>query len=273
MGMLDGKVALVTGGGRGIGREIALQLAGHGASVVVNDLDAAPADEVVAEIKAAGGKAVTCAGSVTEKGFADNFIAAAMENFGNVHIIVNNAGYTWDTVIQKMTDDQFDAMIDVHLKAPWQILRAASEIIRIKTKEEEEKGTGPVVRKVVNISSTSGTRGNAGQTNYSAGKAGVVGLTKTLAKEWGRYQVCVNTVAFGFIETRLTEGTDTKKTITVEGNEIGIGIPKQNVEIAKRMIPMGRPGKPSEAAGAVVMLCLPLSDYVSGQTLEVTGGG
>jgi len=271
MGMLDGKVGLVTGGGRGIGREIALQLAAHGAKVVVNDLDEAPANEVVEEIRAAGGEAVACAGSVSEKGFADRFIGDAMENFGNVHIIVNNAGYTWDAVIQRMTEDQFDAMIDVHLKAPWRILQAASEIIRIKTKEEAEKGE-TVIRKVVNISSVSGTRGNAGQTNYSAGKAGVVGLTKTLAKEWGRYQVSVNAVAFGFIETRLTEGTDTKKTITVEGNEVQIGIPTQNVEIAKRMIPMGRLGTPKEAAGAVVMRCLPLSDYVSGQMLEVTGG-
>jgi 3-oxoacyl-[acyl-carrier protein] reductase len=271
MGMLDGKVALVTGGGRGIGREIALQLAAHGAKVVVNDLDAEPADEVVAEIKAAGGEAIACPGSVSEKSFAEKFVGAAVETWGNLHIIVNNAGYTWDAVIQKMTEDQFDAMIDVHLKAPWRILQAASEIIRIKSKEEAEKGA-PVVRKVVNISSVSGTRGNAGQTNYSAGKAGVVGLTKTLAKEWGRYQVNVNAVAFGFIETRLTEGTDTKKTITVEGNEVQIGIPTQNVEIAKRMIPMGRPGTPKEAAGSVVMLCLPLSDYVSGQMLEVTGG-
>ncbi|WP_416899295.1 MAG: SDR family NAD(P)-dependent oxidoreductase [Minwuia sp.] len=271
MGMLDGKVALVTGAGRGIGREIALQLAGHGAKVVVNDLDAEPADEVVAEIKAAGGEALACPGSVSEKAFAEKFVKTAVDAWGNLHIIVNNAGYTWDAVIQKMSEDQFDAMIDVHLKAPWRILQAASEIIRIKSKEEQEKG-GVNVRKVVNISSISGTRGNAGQTNYSAGKAGVVGLTKTLAKEWGRYQVNVNAVAFGFIETRLTEGTDEKKTISVEGNEVQIGIPKQNVEIAKRMIPMGRPGTPKEAAGAVVMLCLPLSDYVSGQMLEVTGG-
>ncbi|GJL88491.1 MAG: beta-ketoacyl-ACP reductase [Minwuia thermotolerans] len=272
MGMLDGKVALVTGSGRGIGREVALQLAGFGAAVVVNDLDEAPANEVVAEIKAAGGQAIACAGSVTEDGFADRFVNTAIETYGNLHIIVNNAGYTWDAVIQKMSDDQFDAMIDVHLKAPWRILKAASEFIRVKSKEEVEKQGEAVIRKVVNISSVSGTRGNAGQTNYSAGKAGIVGLTKTLAKEWGRYQVNVNAVAFGLIETRLTEATDEKKMIEVEGNKVPIGVPVQNIEAANRMIPMGRGGKPSEAAGAVVMLCLPLSNYVSGQMLEVTGG-
>lgn len=271
MGMLDGKVAIVTGSGRGIGREVALQLAGFGAKVVVNDLDEAPANEVVAEIRAMGGEAVACAGSVTAPGFADRFVGTAIETFGNLHIIVNNAGYTWDAVIQKMSDEQFDAMIDVHLKAPWQILRAAAEFIRVKSKQEAEKG-GVNVRKVVNISSVSGTRGNAGQTNYAAGKAGIVGLTKTLAKEWGRYQVNVNAVAFGFIQTRLTEATDEKKLIDVEGRQVPVGVPVQNIEAIKRIIPMGRPGTPKEAAGAVVMLCLPLSDYVSGQMVEVTGG-
>jgi len=271
-GVLQDKVVLVNGAGRGIGAEIAKMAAAEGAKVVVNDLDAAPADEVVAEIKARGGQAVACAGSVTEAGFADRFVNTAIETFGNLHIIVNNAGYTWDAVIQKMSDDQFDAMIDVHLKAPWQILRAASEFIRVKSKEEVEKQGGAAIRKVVNISSVSGTRGNAGQTNYAAGKAGVVGLTKALAKEWGRYQVNVNAVAFGLIETRLTEATDEKKMIEVEGNQVPSGVPVQNIARANRMIPMGRGGKPAEAAGAVVMLCLPLSDYVSGQMLEVTGG-
>jgi len=261
MSMLNGRVAIVTGSGRGIGREVALQLAGHGASVVVNDLDAGPADEVVAEIKANGGRAVACAGSVTEPGFAARFVGTAIDTYGDLHIIINNAGYTWDAVIQKMTEEQFDAMIDVHLKAP----------IRIKSKCEAEAGN-PIVRKVVNISSISGTRGNAGQTNYSSAKAAVVGLSKTLAKEWGRYNVAVNSVAFGLIETRLTEATDSKKIIEIEGKEIPVGVPVQNVAAAKMMIPMGRPGTPAEAAGAVVGLCLPQSDYISGQLIEVTGG-
>ena len=198
MGTLDGRVAIVTGSGRGIGREVALQLAELGAKVVVNDLDAGPADEVVAEIKAAGGEAVACAGSVTEAGFAQRFVGTAIDTYGDLHIIINNAGYTWDAVIQKMTEEQFDAMIDVHLKAPWRILKEAAEFIRVKSKGEAQEGN-LIVRKVVNISSISGTRGNAGQTNYSSAKAAVVGLSKTLAKEWGRYNVAVNSVAISYI--------------------------------------------------------------------------
>ena len=178
MGTLDGRVAIVTGSGRGIGREVAMQLAGLGAKVVVNDLDAGPADEVVAEIKAAGGEAVACAGSVTEAGFADRFVGTAIDTYGDLHIIINNAGYTWDAVIQNMSEEQFDAMIDVHLKAPWRILKAAAEFIRVKSKGEAQEGQ-TIVRKVVNISSISGTRGNAGQTNYSSANAAVVGLSKT----------------------------------------------------------------------------------------------
>ena len=271
MGKLDNKVALVTGSGRGIGQSVALQLAKEGAKVVVNDLDQGPADETIAQIKAAGGEAVACVGSVTEDGFAQRFIDTAMNNYGDIHIIVNNAGYTWDATIQKMSDEQFDAMIDVHLKAPWRILQAASEIIRIKSKEEANNGQ-EVIRKVVNISSVAGSRGNAGQTNYSSGKAGIIGLTKILSKEWGRYKVNVNAVAFGLIETRLTQATDEKKEIEVEGRKIGIGVPKDGIAAMKMMIPMGRGGTPEEAAGAVVLLCLPESNYISGQLIEATGG-
>ncbi|MBT3535267.1 MAG: SDR family oxidoreductase [Rhodospirillaceae bacterium] len=271
MSMLEGKVAIVTGSGRGIGREVALQLAGLGASVVVNDLDEGPANEVVAEIKENGGEAVACPGSVTEPGFAARFVGTAIDTYGDLHIIINNAGYTWDAVIQRMTEEQFDAMIDVHLKAPWRILKEAAEFIRVKSKQEVHDGV-TIVRNVVNISSISGTRGNAGQTNYSSAKSAVVGLSKTLAKEWGRYNVSVNSVAFGFIETRLTEATDEKKIIEIEGKQIPVGVPVENVAASKMMIPMGRAGRPSEAAGAVVALCLPMSDYISGQMVEVTGG-
>lgn len=271
MGKLQDRVAIVTGAGRGIGRSLALQLAAEGARVVVNDLDEAPAHETVEAIEAAGGEAVACAGSVTEEGFAARFVQTALDTYGDLHIVINNAGYTWDAVIQNMSDEQFDAMIDVHLKAPWQILRAASEHIRTRAKEEAAAGE-EVFRKVVNISSTSGSRGNAGQSNYSAGKAGIIGLTKTMAKEWGRYKVNVNAVAFGYIETRLTEPTDEKKEIEVEGRKIGVGVPKANVAAMSMMVPLGRGGKPEEAAGAVLLFCLPESNYVSGQLLEVTGG-
>ncbi len=271
MGKLTGKVAYVTGSGRGIGRAVALKLASEGASVIVNDLDEGPANEVVDEITAAGGNALAVVGSVTEDGFAERFVNAGIDSYGGVDIIVNNAGYTWDSMIHKMSDEQFDAMLDVHLKAPFQILRAASGFIRNAAAEEaaEER---EVVRKVVNISSVAGTGGNIGQANYSSAKSGVIGLTKSLAKEWGRLKVNVNCVAFGFIATRLTEATDEKKSVTVDGNEVALGIPNKVHQGFTRMIPMGRQGTAEEAAGGVYLLCIPESDYVSGQTLIVGGG-
>lgn len=271
MGKLDGQVALVTGSGRGIGRALALQLAKEGAKVVVNDLDDGPANDTVEQIASMGGAAVACIGSVTEPTFAQKFVATAMSSFGDIHIIINNAGYTWDSTIQKMSEEQFDAMLDVHLKAPWRIFKEACEIIRIKSKEEAQTGR-KVVRKMVNISSVAGTRGNAGQTNYSSAKAALIGLTKTLAKEWGRYQVTVNCVAFGYIHTRLTEATDQKTEIDIDGRKIGVGIPQAMVDAMETMIPLGRGGTPEEAAGAVLLFCLPESNYISGQLIEVTGG-
>lgn len=271
MSKLNGKVAYVTGSGRGIGRAVALKLASEGASIVINDLDQEPADEVVTAIEEKGGRAIAVVGSVTDADFADKFIAAGIEAFGGVDIIVNNAGYTWDSLVHKMGDDQFDAMIDVHLKAPFRVIRAASAFIREHAQKEAAEGR-EVFRKIVNISSIAGTGGNAGQINYSSAKAGVLGMTKTMAKEWGRLKVNVNCVAFGFIETRLTEATDEKKTIVVEGNEVGVGIPKKLVTGMQMMIPMGRAGTPEEAADGVYLLCAPESNYVSGQTLIVGGG-
>lgn len=273
MGKLDGKVAIVSGSGRGIGREIALQLAADGASVVVNDLDEAPALETVAAIEAAGGRAVACVGSVTEPGFAERFVGTAVEHFDGLDIIVNNAGYTWDAVVQKMTDEQWDAILDVHLKAPFQILRAAQPVISQAVKAAKQAGLPVPCRKVVNISSIAGLGGNAGQANYAAAKAGVTGLTKSLAKEWGRYNVTVNSVAFGLIGTRLTETTaDADSTIDVAGRTIKVGMNPQLLQTMEAMIPLGRAGTPAEAAGAVYLFCIPESDYVSAQTL-VCGGG
>jgi 3-oxoacyl-[acyl-carrier protein] reductase len=272
MGTLDGKVALVSGSGRGIGREIALKLAGEGARVVVNDLDAGPAEETLADIIATGGQAVTCVGSVTEADFGERFVQTAVDAFGGLDIIINNAGYTWDNVIQKMTDEQWDAILDVHLKAPFRILRAAQPVISSLAKKEAAAG-GAACRKVVNISSIAGLGGNAGQSNYSTAKAGIVGLTKTLAKEWGRYNVTVNAVAFGFIKTRLTEVTaGNEARIDIAGNSIKVGMSSQLVSMTEQMIPLGRAGTPQDAAGAVYLLCLPESDYISAQTV-VCGGG
>jgi 3-oxoacyl-[acyl-carrier protein] reductase len=264
MGTLQDKVAVVSGSGRGIGREIALRLASEGARVVVNDLDAAPAEETVADITRTGGLAVACVGSVTDDGFAERFVNTATESFGGLDIVVNNAGYTWDSVIQKTTDEQWHVIIDVHLTASFKILRAAQPYFR----------SNPVVyhRKVVNISSTSGYYGNVGQANYAAAKAGLIGLTKALAKEWGRYRVNVNAVAFGYILTRMTEVTASDNaTLEIDGRTIKIGLNPDKAAMANKVIPLGRPGSAVEAAGAVYLLCTPDADYVNGQCLVVDG--
>ena len=273
MAQLEGRAAIVTGSGRGIGREIALRLARDGASVVINDLDEAPAKEAVAEVERLGGRATACIGDVTEKDFGERIVKAALESFGACHIVVNNAGYTWDSVIQRMSDEQWYAILDVHLTAPFRVLRAFQQYLRTAVDEERKKGTR-IVRKVVNISSTSGVNGNAGQANYSSGKAGIIGLTKALAKEWGRYDVTVNAVAFGYIQTRLTtplqEGESGE--IEVQGRKVKVGIQGGRLAALNQMIPLGRGGTPEEAAGAVYLFCSPDSDYVSGQCLVVNGG-
>mgnify|MGYP003604627769 CR=1 FL=1 len=268
---LEGKVALVTGSGRGIGRAIALKLASEGARLVVNDLDAAPANETVQAIRTAGGEAVACVGSVTATDFAERFVGTAMSEFKGLDIIVNNAGFTWDNVIQKMTDEQWYAILDCHLTAPFRILRAAQPVIRALSKAEGEAGQR-VVRKVVNISSVAGLFGNAGQTNYSVAKAGIVGMTETLAKEWGRMNVTVNCVAYGLIKTRLTESAADGATANIDGRDIKVGVNPGLLEAMERMIPLGRGGTPEEAADAVYLFCIPESNYVSGQTLMCTGG-
>ncbi|MCP4185204.1 MAG: SDR family oxidoreductase [Hyphomicrobiales bacterium] len=272
MKKLQNKVALVTGSGRGIGRAIALKLANEGAKIVVNDLDKDVAAETVQTIKDTGSDAVACVGDVTVSDFGKQFINCAAENFGAVDIIVNNAGYPWDTVIQKMTDEQFQAMLDVHTVAPFRILRAAADFIRPAAKQEIEEGKENY-RKVVNISSIAGLYGNAGQMGYAAGKSALVGMTRTLAKEWGRYNVNVNCVAFGYIKTRITEPLGEEKSVAQVGNRsINIGIPPEMIKGMNRMIPMGRGGTPEEAAGAVYLMCSPESNYISGQVLLAAGG-
>ena len=272
MSKLAGKVALISGSGRGIGRALALKLASEGAAVVVNDLDAGPAEEVVAEIEAAGGRAVACVGSVTAEDFGERFVKIALDTFCGLDIIVNNAGYTRDGLIQKQSDEQFQAMLDVHTIAPFRILRAAAEPIRVMAKQEAAEGR-EVIRKVVNISSMSGTNGNAGQINYSSAKAAMIGMTKTLSKEWGRYKVCVNCVAFGFVETRLTKANDDPDTrIEIEGKTIQAGVPAATLGALSAIVPLGRAGTPEEAAGGVYLFCTPESDYISGQVILVGGG-
>ncbi len=270
--MLKDKNCIITGSGRGIGRATALLFAKEGGRVVVSDLDAGPANDVVEEIKTSGGQAVACVGDVTDPAFPDRLIKTAVEAFGpSIDVIVNNAGYIWDSVIHKMSDEQWDAMLKIHLTAPFRIIRAAAPYIRETAKKEKEAGR-LVTRKVINIASTAGLDGSAGQTNYSSAKAALVGFTKSLAKEWGPLNVCVNTVAFGFIETRLTQVKEKNDLIELDGKKVSVGIPENRREMLKPMIPLKRFGTPEEGAGAVLLMASPLADYISGEVLRVAGG-
>ena len=272
MGMLENKVAILTGSGRGIGSAAAKMFGAEGAKVVVSDLDPAPAEETAAAIRGAGGSAIVVAGDVTSPEFPARLIKATLDAFGGLDIIVNNAGYTWDAVIQNMSDKQWYAMIDVHVTAPFRILREASQYIRDSAKKEAAANGRANPRKVVNVTSVSGVYGNAGQANYSTAKAGITGLTKTLAKEWGRYNVQVNAVCYGFIDTRLTAAKEQAEKVQRDGEEIQLGVPDQMRQMSSVLIPLGRPGTAEEAAGPMLFLASPLSNYVSGSVLEVTGG-
>jgi len=268
MGVLDDKVAIVTGSARGIGRATAELLSEQGAKVLINDLDGDVAEQTAGEID---GETVVYAGDLTEPGAPDALIKTGVDAWGRLDIVVNNAGYTRDNVIHKMTDEEFQAMLDIHTIVPFRVLRAAAPHLREPAKKERDEGV-EVFRKVVNVSSISGTMGNAGQSNYSAAKAGVVGLTKTLAKEWGGFKINVNAVAFGYIETRLTASKEDSNVMEIGGEKVQLGIPDQMRQMAPVTIPLGRPGTPEEAAGGVFLLCSPWSNYIHGQVLNVTGG-
>jgi 3-oxoacyl-[acyl-carrier protein] reductase len=268
MGVLDDKVAIVTGSARGIGRATAELLAEHGAKILINDLDPQVAGVAADEI---AGETAVFAGDLTKPGIPDQLVAKAIDAFGRIDIIVNNAGYTLDAPLHKMSDDWFQKMLDIHVVAPFRVIRAAAPHLREPAKLERDEGR-EVFRKIVNVSSISGTMGNAGQANYAAGKSAVVGLTKTLAKEWGQFKVNVNAVAFGYIETRLTASKDAANTMEIDGQKVQLGIPDQLRGMVPMLIPLGRPGTPQEAAGGVFFLCSPWANYVHGQVLNVTGG-
>jgi 3-oxoacyl-[acyl-carrier protein] reductase len=268
MGVLDDKVAIVTGSARGIGRATAELLSEHGAKVLINDLDGDVAEQTASEI---AGETTVYAGDLTKESAPDELISTAIDAWGKIDIIVNNAGYTMDGPIHKLSDDAFQRMLDIHTIVPFRIIRAAAPHLREPAKQEKTEGR-EVFRKIVNVSSISGTMGNAGQANYSAGKSGVVGLTKTLAKEWGQFKINVNAVAFGWIETRLTASKDAENTMEIGGEKVQLGIPDQMRSMASMVIPIGRPGSPEEAAGGVFFLCSPWSNFVHGQVLNITGG-
>lgn len=271
--MLKDRVAIITGSGRGIGQAVAKLFASEGAKVVVSDIDAEPANETVAQIKKAGGEAISYVGDATGENFADGIIKAAADAFGGIHILVNNAGFTWDGTVHKMTDKMWDAMLNLHLKTPFRLIRAAAPYFRDAAKKEMESGN-VIARKIVNVTSIAGTHGNPGQANYSSAKAGMVGLTKTMAKEWGRFNVQSNAVAFGWVDTRLTAAKEetTEGEIERGGEKVKLGIPETQRQMMKMIIPLGRAGTVEEAANVVFFLASPLSNYVSGQVIEMTGG-
>ncbi|MGO9822307.1 MAG: SDR family NAD(P)-dependent oxidoreductase [Solirubrobacteraceae bacterium] len=268
MTVLDGKVAIVTGSARGIGRATAELLIEHGAKVLINDLDGDVAEQTSSEID---GETIVFAGDLTHAGVPDQLVQKVIDEWGKVDILVNNAGYTLDAPIHKMSDEWFQRMLDIHSVVPFRMCRAVAPHMREPAKQEREEGR-EVFRKIVNVSSISGVMGNAGQANYASGKAGVVGMTKTLAKEWGQFKINVNAVAFGYIETRLTASKDESNTMEIGGETVQLGIPDQLRGMAPLMIPLGRPGTPREAAGGVFFLCSPWSNYVHGQVLNITGG-
>ncbi len=269
MGVLDGKAAIVTGSARGIGRATAALLAEHGARVLVTDLDEDVAREAAEGI---AGETAVFGGDLTKDGVPEAVVQRAVDSFGQLDILVNNAGYTWDGMVHKMGDDQFRAMLEIHTVVPFRLCRAAAPYLREAGKADKEAGR-EVFRKVVNVTSISGTQGNLGQANYSAAKAGLVGLTKTLAREWGPFKVNVNAVAFGFVETRLTAASDEGgEAFVKDGVEIPLGIPERMRQMAPMIIPLGRPATPEDAAGPIFFLCSPWSNFVHGQVLTASGG-
>lgn len=269
---LESKTALITGAGRGIGRAIAEKLAATGAAVMINDLDEGPAAEASTAIRSMGGRAAYLAGDITQPAFPQQLVDATLAAFGSLDIIVNNAGYTWHNLIQKTTDEQFQAMLDIHIVAPFRVLRAASSFLRETAKREIAEGRR-VMRKVVNITSIAGIDGDAGQAGYSSGKAAIIGLTRTLAKEWGRYNVNVNCVGFGMIETRLTQPLARDAApVEIQGHPIVLGAQQKILDLVKSACPLGRMGTPEEAAGPVLFFCSPLSDYITGEVLVASGG-
>jgi 3-oxoacyl-[acyl-carrier protein] reductase len=265
--MFEDKVAVVTGSARGIGRATAEKLAAGGAKVVIADLDRDEAEQTAGEID---GETAVWGGNLTADGAADALVGTAIDAWGRLDILVNNAGYTIDAPIHKMEDADFQAMLDIHTIVPFRMIRAAAPYMREPAKEEKQAGN-EVFRKIVNVASVS-AYGNPGQANYSSAKSGVIGLTKTVAREWGGFKVNVNAVAFGFIETRLTAAKTSDTVIEVEGREIQVGVPEQMLSMISATIPLGRAGRVDEAAGGIAFLCSPWSDYVTGQVLNISGG-
>ncbi|HAZ31972.1 MAG TPA: 3-oxoacyl-ACP reductase [Dehalococcoidia bacterium] len=256
MGKLDGRIAVITGAGRGIGKADALLFAREGAMVVVSDIDEAPVMEVVEEIQAAGGQAAGCVGNVTEPEDCQRMMDMAVDRFGKLDILVNNAGLTRDAMIHKMTDTQWDMCIDISLKGTFNCIRAASKYMM----KQSHNG------RIINVASVAGLMGNVGQINYSAAKSGIIGLSKTVAREWARFGVTCNVIAYGFVDTRLTRERE-EQAETVGGEKVGI--PKK---IRDLMLLQLKPMEPEDAARPVLFLASDDAAFITGQVLNVSAG-
>ena len=261
---LAGRTALVTGAARGVGRATAAKLAREGATVFLNDIDA---DALAEAAVAVGGIALP--GDLTDPDFPDVLIDAVLAQRGTLDVVVNNAGYIWNSALHNHSDEQWEAMLDIHVTAPFRILRAYGRWLR---ETHKHNATQPC-RKVVNVSSVSGVYGAATQAGYAAGKAAIVGLTLTLAKEWGRYNVTVNAVAFGHIATRLTQPYDTEPPrIDVAGRSHRVGLTEAQIAQQRALTPLGRTGTPEDAANAIYLFCQRESDFITGEVLIASGG-
>jgi len=264
MGRLDDRVAVITGAGRGIGRATAVRFAQEGAALVVNDVDADPVEETARAVKEAGGEALVSTHDTVELEQARAMVEAATDRFGKLDIVVNNAGITRDRTFHNLDDETWDLVLDVNLKTAFHTTLAAMPYLRGAAKKEMgEQGKPAYHRKVVFTTSVAALVGNPGQANYTAAKGGLVALTRTLARELGPFQINVNAVAPGFIETRLTQAKQ---------EEGDLGVPEQIRQMALMLIALGRYGRPDDVANAHLFLASSEADYVSGVVLPVAGG-
>ena len=270
--MFENQTVIITGAGGGIGAVTAHQFAALGAAVVVNDIDSEACDSVVDGIKTEGGSAFSAPGDITDPHMPKRLIDQSLSQYGKINVLVNNAGFTWDGMIHKMSDAQWQHIQDLHTTAPFRLVRALAQVWRPQAKAERSESATQPNRCVVNVSSTSGLHGSTGQINYATAKMGVIGMTKTIAREWGPLGIRCNAVAFGFIDTRLTRPVNEGHSQTVGSHRVALGIPDQVRRQAFAQIPLGRPGRPEEAARGILMLASPWASYINGHTLEVTGG-